>query len=28
VPQPLEGSEAAEAVTEWNALRDCTGLTP
>lgn len=28
VPQPVTGSEAEGAVAEWDALRDCTGLTP
>jgi hypothetical protein len=29
VPEPLPaGSETDEAVAEWNALRDCTGLSP
>lgn len=28
VPQPLEGAEADDAVADWIARRDCTGLTP
>ncbi len=28
VPQVLTGDEAANAVTEWNALRGCAGLHP
>ena len=27
VPIPLEGDEAADAVDEWDSLRDCTNLT-
>lgn len=27
-PQPLEGTEADEALAYWEALRDCTGLAP
>ena len=28
VPQPLEGAEAATALSEWEARRDCTDLAP
>lgn len=28
VPQPLEGTDAEAAVTDWESLRACTGLTP
>jgi poly-gamma-glutamate capsule biosynthesis protein CapA/YwtB (metallophosphatase superfamily) len=28
VPRPLEGPARDEAIAQWNALRDCTGLTP
>ena len=28
VPQPLEGQEAEAAAADWDALRDCTDLTP
>jgi poly-gamma-glutamate capsule biosynthesis protein CapA/YwtB (metallophosphatase superfamily) len=28
VPTPLEGAEAEQAQADWQALRDCTDLTP
>lgn len=28
IPTPLEGGAAASAEASWEALRDCTGLTP
>ncbi len=28
VPRPLEGDDAAAALSSWESLRDCTDLAP